>query len=170
MYRVYDNEEAIRRVQTYLSTVVSTIGTIAPNGIYDDKTRRAVIEFQKNNRLDPTGIVDYTTFTELYEQYRTIEKSKSISLHMASFIQFPILRGQWSQEMIHINRIMGELLEYYGHTHSLRENMHYSDQTAAAVNLLQGIYLLEENDYIDQVLYYRLVTDYDSISRMNKFY
>lgn len=169
MYRVYDKEEAIRQVQIYLAVVADGDIFIAPTGVYDDNTRFAVIEFQNKNGIKQSGVVDYETFTLLYEEYRI--KSDIISLNQTtgSFVEFPIYPRQFSPALSSINRMLATLLDYYGHTHSIRDNNFYSTETSRAVGMIRGIYQLPDDNYIDEILYMRLIADHDSIKGINNF-
>ena len=73
MYRQSDKEEAIKEVQEYLFFLsdkkYDTIKRIPIDGVFDKETEEAVIEFQLANSIEPTGIVDYETFTLLEREY-----------------------------------------------------------------------------------------------------
>ncbi len=60
----------IQELLSYIALVIPTIPPITENGIFDDKTERAVIAFQTMAGLEPTGIVDRDTWDELVRIYR----------------------------------------------------------------------------------------------------
>lgn len=166
MYRVYDKPEAIRSVQRYLIVAGDPGIFIAPTGVYDENTRLSVIDFQTRFDLEPTGEVDYETFTLLYDKYVLMTNDTETRNIADSFIQFPILPGKTSNGMAHINLALGIILDYYGFTHRLRGNNFYSKETADAVEILRDIYMLEKKDYIDEELYRRMLIDHDSIAKI----
>ncbi|MBO7196879.1 MAG: peptidoglycan-binding protein [Clostridia bacterium] len=169
MYRVYDKEEAIRQVQIYLSKALDANIFVAPTGVYDENTRLAVIAFQKQIGINPSGVVDYETFTLLYERYRINNDISDLNETVGSFIKFPLYPGQFNSALVSINRTLAGILDYYGHTHSIRESNFYSDQTSKAVKILRGIYLLSDEDFIDEIFYLKMISDQDSINRVNNF-
>lgn len=164
MYRINDRPAAIRRVQDYLIIASSPDIFVAPTGVFDENTKLSVIEFQKKYGIAPTGVVDMVTFDLLFREYSLINMKNSLNQTVGSFIEFPLLPGEMSDEIIHINQSMARLLDYYGITHRLRAGSFYSAETSAAVKALRKIYLLEDLDYIDEVFYLRMVNDHNSIS------
>lgn len=167
MYRVYDKPEAIRQVQTFLITVGNPDIFVFPSGIYDENTRLSVLEFQSAREIAPSGEVDRITFEKLYEEYVITKEKNELNEKLDSFMIFPIVPGDNSNEMIHLNRSFARVLDYYGFTHRLRSSNFYSDETAEAVRILRGIYSLEEKNIIDEELYLRLMRDHDSIGHFN---
>lgn len=167
MYRVNEKQEAIRAVQTYLALVGNQNIFVAPTGVFDDNTRLSVIDFQDARGIDPTGIVDYETFTQIYSDYVSRINVEDVINRTESFIVFPLIPGSNSNGMIHINQVMKRVLDYYGIHHNLRINGFYSQNTKEAVSTLRKIYQLEESDIIDEIFYQRLINDHNSISKIN---
>lgn len=165
MYRINNRSEAIKRVQQYLSLVDERDVFVAPTGVFDDNTRLAVVDFQRINNLSPTGEVDRLTFEALFSQYRLAVEKNKLNNSVGSFLSFPVLPGEMSGGMNHINRSMARLLDYYGITHRLRESSFYSDESAKAVKALRRIYLLPDLELIDEVFYGRMVSDHNAVGR-----
>ena len=170
MYSLNDKSKAIKKIQKYLSNVGNRDIFVAPTGVYDENTRLSVIDFQGKNNINKSGVVDRITFESLYSEYVRIQERDIIRKKVNSFINFPILPGSFFSEMIHINNLLINLLEYYGIHHNLRENAFYSEETANAVQRLRGIYLLEDGNFIDERLYARMLSDYDSILSSGDFF
>ncbi len=167
MYRIYDRQEAVRQVQNFLRIVGNPDIAIFPSGIYDESTRLSVLDFQSVRKIKPSGEVDRITFDRLYEEYVETNKKNELNQRLDSFISLPIFPGDISEEIMHINRTLARVLDYYGFTHRLRSSNFYSDETAEAVRILRGIYSLEERNIIDEELYLRLILDHDSMGRFN---
>ena len=163
MYRINDKSSAIESVQRYLRVVGNQDIFVAPTGVYDENTKLSVMDFQGKNGLSVDGIVDIITFDKLFYQYSLILERDNIREKFDSFIRFPLLPGQFSGAMIHINRTLSRLLDHYGETHNLRESNFYSPSTADAVKIIRRIYLLEDKNLIDEELYGRMINDHDSI-------
>lgn len=166
MYQVYDKSSITRDIQKYLSETAENGERVAPTGIYDDKTRLAVSNFQKKNNLKSTGSVDEITMNLLYESFLRKKHNRQTVEETYTLINFPITQGQRSDGLMKIHRAMATLLDYYGHTHRILESNFYSDETKNAINILRQIYLLDEDDIIDECLYFRIMNDLRSIKKL----
>ena len=165
MYRVYDKKALTEQIQRFLIGVEGNADSVAPTGVFDDRTAKSVGNFQRKNRLEITEIVDEATFELLYRQYLSEKLNKKIREKTYPFIVFPILPGSRSDGLIQIHRAMASLLDYYGHTHRIRESNFYNDETKKGINLLRKIYFLEEAEMIDEELYFRIMNDLNSINK-----
>ena len=87
---------------------------VAPTGVYDDNTLLSVKDFQAKNRLAETGKVDKETFDLMFSQFYIQNERDNVKRTLFSFITFPLLPGLMSDGMIHINKMMSDLLDYYG--------------------------------------------------------
>jgi len=163
MYRINDKTSAIEEVQKFLRLVGNKDIFVAPTGVYDDNTKKSVIDFQSENGINVNGIVDLLTFTKLFDKYLFALKNGITVENTKTFINFPLLPGQFNDAMIHINRTLSRLLDYYGHTHNLMESNFYSKSTIEAVSIIRKIYLLQDKNLIDEELYRRMIDDHNSI-------
>ena len=168
MYRIYDTASAIRQVQIYLALVGNPDIIVVPSGVYDDNTRLSVEDFQREQGFETTGVVNLETFDKLYEVYVIMRDAQDLNSKTHSFISFPILPGKSSDGMIHINKMLAELLNYYGYTHNLRESSFYSGESERALEILSEILGAEYNGAINENFYIRMTKDYDSISRFRR--
>lgn len=168
MYRIDNRPEAIKRVQEYLAVASDPEIFVAPTGVFDENTRLSVIYFQKEQNLTPTGVVDYATFVTLYDNYLAIRRKDQLNKSLGGFITFPLKPGDLAEEMMHINRMMRDILDHYGFTHSVREGNFYSEESQRAVEVLRKVYGLDNARYIDEELYVRMTNDLSSISKLNK--
>jgi len=168
MYRIYDTASAIREVQIYLDLAGNPDIAVVPSGVYDDNTRLSVADFQRSEGLYENGVVDRETFYRLYEIYAILRDANELNKKADSFMSFPFLHGQSSRGMMHINGMLGRLMTHYGFTHNLRESSFYSPETERAVRELRKIYLLDDKEDIDEILYMRMIKDHDSIGLLNE--
>lgn len=60
----------IQEMLSYIALIIPTIPSVTVNGVFDESTERAVIEFQTLFGLEPTGVVDESTWNELVRVYR----------------------------------------------------------------------------------------------------
>jgi hypothetical protein len=58
-----------------LSSYIPYIPPVEVDGIYGTATRAAVLAAQRQFRLPETGVVDATTWNEIYDQYSGIENT-----------------------------------------------------------------------------------------------
>ncbi len=159
MYKAYNTAEAVKQVQIYLNRVTNDGNFIAPSGIYDDATKKSVIDFQTKMGLIPNGVVDIETLDVLYSEYITVNKKEEIN---RLGIEFPIQIGDYNEDINHINRALSTLLDHYGHFHRIRVNNYYSSETDKAVKLLSEIYKLDYKGYIDEIFYSLMIRDLNS--------
>ena len=67
-----DSGENVKLMQTYLNTISRRYNTIKPvtiDGIFGGDTENAVLEFQRAVRLNPTGVIDVSTWERIVELY-----------------------------------------------------------------------------------------------------
>ena len=115
-------------------------------------------------------MVDFETFRLLYEGYTKIEESKKIKRENSHIADFPILPGSAARGMAHINRMLAELLNYYGHIHNLNvSSNYYTAETSKAVDIIRKIYNMAKSDYIDEALYQRIKQDTAAIQNSNLY-
>ena len=162
MYKISDKPAAIREVQRYLRHIGYDSYPVIVSGVYDDNTKLAVEDFQGSNGIAISGVIDALTFSRLYDKYKSYVKAKKLRDKYKSLIEFPLTRGTVSDEMLHVNRMISELLKKYGIANVFRVNRTFSNETQAGVKELRRIYDLNDNEVIDEELYIRIFNDYDS--------
>ena len=163
MYRINDEQAAIREIQRYLVLIGTPEIPVVTTGIYDDNTRASVTDFQKKNGAVADGVVNRETFEMLYEAFLLQEKINEVNNSIGSFFDFPLKIGDMSEEMFGINTTLARLLDHYGYTHNLRSSRYFSRETARSVAEIRKIYKLTYGEEIDEILYYRMIRDHDSI-------
>ena len=73
-----DTGDKVRQLQymlSILSAYISEIPPLSQDGIYGSATRAAVLAAQRRFRLPETGVVDATTWDEIYDQFSGIENT-----------------------------------------------------------------------------------------------
>ncbi len=63
----------IQRILRDLELLDNEFSSVPISGTYDDETREAVVDFQTKYELEPTGIVDYDTWTLLHLMHKASE-------------------------------------------------------------------------------------------------
>ena len=72
MYNIRNPQNAIRMTQSFLleiSYVDEDLPHVSVDGIYGERTRRAIRIFQRKNGLPETGRTDRETWNLLYDAY-----------------------------------------------------------------------------------------------------
>ena len=67
-----DSGENVKLMQTYLNVISKrypSIPAVSQDGIFGGETEKAVVEFQKAIRLNPTGVIDASTWQRIIELY-----------------------------------------------------------------------------------------------------
>lgn len=70
-----DRVQAIRELQYFLRALAfhyKSIPLIGIDGIFEDETTSAVVAFQALFGLTPNGIVDFITWTRIFDEYGII--------------------------------------------------------------------------------------------------
>ena len=79
-------------MQTYLRHLSfhnSQIPNLPVDGIWEDATKRALMEFQRQQNLPPTGIADRTTWERLKKEYDKSVAMNSPPVALALFPRYP---------------------------------------------------------------------------------
>ena len=162
MYRINDKSAAIRNIQKFLARI-SSDRAVVPNGVYDENTRLAIVDFQSRMGIAPSGTVDRRTLDMIYSEYISKINNDTLAKGVGSFISFPLREGEMNEAVIHLNKTLSDLLDHYGITHRLRSSSFYSTETAEAVKIMRKIYLLPEDTLVDEELYIRMIADHSSL-------
>ncbi len=144
----------VRGLQYFLAVVAAyyeAVPTIVINGYYDAATENAVKAFQRIYGLPQTGIVDKTTWEELYRAYAGIAESLEPDDSSAAPRLYPgtILREGMTDDNI---RIIQEYLTYIHETipeiPAVRNTGYFGPLTRAAVLAFQRYAGLPENGVV----------------------
>ena len=157
MYAISNKRNAVKEIQRYLLEISNS--HISLSGSYDENTRNEVIEFQKSQGINQSGIVDRDTFELLYEEYIAVKRDAEYK------IKFPILPGSYGENIRDINKKMRFVLDFYGIYHRLQSSPYYAKETELCVEKMRQIYNLEDLNGIDRILYSRIISDFENISQ-----
>lgn len=162
MYRINDRSAAIKQVQKHLRALEGNENLVI-NGVFDERTRSAIKDFQRKSLIKESGIIDNITFTALYQMYLIKEKERRIT--KIAGISFPVYEGYYGNEMHVINRNLRLLLDYYDADHHVREGVFFGRNTGDGVEALRRIFMMPNGRYIDAPMYERMIDDLSSINK-----
>lgn len=158
MYRIENKAAAIREVQKYLRTLSQEGGTlplVSIDGTYGPHTELAVRAFQKEQDLPETGIVNYATFTALYEAYRVYEESRALDA-LPSHGDFPLHLGDSGDGVTALHTLLRMLGTYYPDLGRIPNTSAFSDDTERAVCYLQTVFIEDPDGIVTKKLYLRM--------------
>ena len=151
MYLITDEKAAIKEIQRLLF--------LNESGIYDDKTKNAVIKTQENKNLPTDGIVDFETFEAIVEAY-TADKMK-MDVKNSSVLKtnaFPYQLGAHNHDVTILNAMISNVIDKYSLPIWKPKGAFYSKTTASAVEVLREIFHIEKGRHIDEIFYDKLST------------
>ena len=151
MYSTQDERAAIREVQRYLVTVSqieSTIPHVTVDGFYGEETRIAVTEFKKLSGLEPSGVVDFKTFNEIYFRHKAILDGREAKKSVYSLPHYPLTRGDSNDSVLMLNAMLRILSEHY-EIPKPKDDSYFSSETADAVVYLKGVFGLEGDEGVN---------------------
>ncbi len=112
-----DEKALIKEVQDmlyYISFFDKNIPRINPDGIFGEKTREAVTEFQREYGLPLTGEVDYATWNRLYEIYSSLSNTNDLPLALHVFPNPPYnVTDNEKSNVVYVVQIIINTLAYH---------------------------------------------------------
>lgn len=166
--RHFFEKDAIKNLQTYLRAQ-ALVDEGAPNvpidGIFDTRTKDALIYFQEKNSLEPTGIADRESWELLYSQYLDILTSVSLPAAIIPFPSYPrnytIKRGERSFLVATLQYMLNEIGIVYNVFDSLEINGDYDSETERIVRDFQERNSLAPTGEVDRVTWSFLARIYN---------
>lgn len=140
-------KDAIRLLQTYLRQLSFQRGQIPmlpADGIWEDATKRALSEFQKQQNLPPTGIADRATWELLKAEYDKSVAMNSPPVPLALFPRYPqgfaLTVGDHGFLVNVVQLLLGELERLYFFPDFSEGDLNgiYNEKTAALVRDFQA--------------------------------
>lgn len=163
-YPINDPREVIRQVQTYLLEILydrNVLPTIVIDGFYTPETREAVRQFQLDEGLAETGIVDYETWNALYREYLLILLRQD-KKELVDDGAFDMRIGNVGHPIILLQSTLGELSLFYPVINRPAITGQFGYTTQEAVRALQRSYGLYETGEVDKALWARMTRDYEA--------
>lgn len=165
------NINPITEVQYYLREISKyrpEIPLINPDGIYDSKTREAIVEFQKIYGLPQTGVIDLITWNTLVNEY---SRYNSIDTSPNKLECFPnkiceVKKGDECDIVYIIQILLNSFNKKYKNHNKVNVTGKYDYETENAIKQFQTTSKLPVTGIVDK-------TTWNSISTINntcKFY
>ena len=172
MFKMHEEKEAIKRIQTYLHFIRDRthpeLPMIGIDGIYGEETRKAVSAFQRLYGIKESGIVDLVTNDTVYIAFAQSDGVDIISVLSES--DFPVSYGSYGTEVNALNYLLKELRGRYVDLPRPSEGAFFGRETEATVKALERIFGEEESGVVDARLYNRMINELDSLSGAKEIY
>ena len=166
MYRINDKTTSVKLAQRYLSKIYKDDLIISENGIFDDNTLLALNTFQSEMKIPKTKYIGYETFILLYERYLLALNEEIIGWNAKLKKELPAVLGDFSDTIYNANRMMRDVLNYYGDFDTPPVNNYFSEDTLRSVIKIRKIFELTDKEIIDTDFYSRLNKEWKSIIRI----
>ena len=156
--------QAIYNLQRYLrqlSRFDPTIPVVDEDGIFGEKTRRALSAFQQKYGLPVTGTADPDTWARLFNEYLATVEARTRPDPVYLFPRFPadysVGRGDENLLVGVIQYLLREIITLYGRDSSaLPLNGVFDEITEQAVKDFQTVNRLPPDGRVDRVTWNRL--------------
>lgn len=163
--------ENLQRYLRHLSFYDDSIPTVAIDGIYDERTREAVMAFQRTAGLEESGIVDYTTWTLLFEAYVASLIQGREAACFDPFPRFPasysVGAGNHAFLVEIIQYLLNELTLWMDDIPRNAQSGVFDRETEQGVLEFQRAQLLEETGRVDRMTWNALLAAYGAMAQEN---
>lgn len=162
-----EKQQAIFEIQTFLrniSKINKDIPSVVPDGIYDDKTRKSVTEFQKFNSLDATGKVDFATWKMLSEENDAALFILSSPIQVAPIknSDLPLKRGDIKDTIYTLKLMLKKLADEFNNFIAPELNNLFDEQTENQIRNWQKIIRIPQTGEVDKMTWNMLSKYYKS--------
>ncbi len=173
MTDIPNKQAEIYELQTMLRLLAQTDGSVPsvnPDGIFGPETERAVLAFQSNTGLSPTGIVDFGTWTAITTAYRSTRAFTQKGIALFPFPPgYTVERNEKSDLVCIIQIMLSGIDVAYDSFSDIKISGIYDESTENAVRLFQKINRLPQTGTVDITTWNRLATDHNRFA-LNSLY
>ncbi len=166
-----DSGDFVWLIQYYLAVVSAFYNTVPQStvtGNYDEQTANAVRAFQQTYGLPQTGVLDFTTWRELYRAYRGIVIDNPRL--EGGTLRYPGLQlrvGSRGEYVSALQTYLNTIAETYTAIPILPVTGYYGPQTEAAVSAFQEIFGLTRTGSVDPFTWETITSLYSDLSLGN---
>ncbi len=159
----------VRLLQYYLSYIslfVPTVRQVALDGVFGGSTADAVRSFQTTYSLPVTGIVDETTWYELYNVYQGIIASLPTSYKEGTVVPyggFALRVGTESEYVTVLQEYLNYIAETYTQIPTVPVTGYFGAMTYNAVAAFQRLFGLEEDGVADVETWNEIINVYEDL-------
>ena len=168
-----DTGTGVRELQFLLNFVAEFDPAVLPvsiDGIFGEATGNSVRSFQSEYGLEPTGIVDRTTWERLYRAYRGILSSLPEGYFdnaTAPYPGFPIKLGSEGEEVRLLQDYLNLISDTYTEIPKLTVDGIFGPATQTAVLAYQNLFGLEPSGVVGVETYSSITSTYRTLTGGN---
>ena len=162
--RVGSTGSAVEQLQFWLNTIAqydSAIPSITVDGIYGSSTAAAVRAFQKKYGLTVDGVVGQATWTEVYDQFLSIQSDNGTP---NAYPGTPLRQGDSGQNVRLVQFWLKIAHSFYPSLPNLTVDGIFGSGTAAAVRSFQSYFGLTVDGVVGRTTWNKLHEVYNSIA------
>ena len=155
---------AVEQLQFWLNTLAqyeSGIPSVTVDGVYGSGTAAAVRAFQRRYGLEVDGIVGRTTWTELYDQFRSIQSDNGTP---NAYPGTALRQGDSGQNVRLVQFWLKIARTVYPSLNSLTVDGQFGSGTAAAVRRFQSYFGLTSDGVVGRATWNKLYEVYNDIA------
>ena len=155
---------AVEQLQFWLNTLAqyeSSIPSVSVDGVYGSGTASAVRAFQRRYGLDVDGVVGRETWTELYDQFRSIQSDNGTP---NAYPGTALRQGDSGQNVRLIQFWLKIARTVYSSLNSVTVDGQFGTATAAAVRAFQSYFGLTRDGIVGRTTWNKLYEVYNDIA------
>ena len=149
MYRIEDRSAYIKIIQKLLGQ--------NETGIYTEKLKKAILEFQTVNNISPTGVVDLLTFSALIKKHKEAITKSNIKDNFLNLEAFPYTYGSIGSDVLYINTLFADLIKKYNLDVNSPRGSFYGADSSNAAAFFRRATLSEPGNSTDELLFYKIL-------------
>ena len=155
---------AVEQVQFWLNTLAqyeSSIPSVTVDGVYGTGTANAVRAFQRRYGLDVDGVVGRTTWTELYDQFRSIQSDNGTP---NAYPGTALREGSSGQNVRLVQFWLKIARSVYSRLSNVTVDGKFGTATTAAVKRFQSYFGLTSDGVVGRTTWNKLYEVYNDIA------
>ncbi len=163
-----DRGEKVKVLQYFLAVVANFNEEILPiniDGIFGEKTKEAVIAFQKSYGLSPDGVVGELTWDKLWRAYQGVIDILPITIGygVASYPGVPLSQGSAGESVAQIQTYLSFLSTTYPEIPRIAVTGVFGEETKNAVRIFQSIAGLNPDGIVGEETFNAIASLYEDI-------
>jgi peptidoglycan hydrolase-like protein with peptidoglycan-binding domain len=159
-YTEIQKQAHIREIQGYLhglSHIQNSIRPLAPDGIYGKETATAVLEFQRQHALHPTGAIDTATWNAIVAAYLEEFPPASEEIPLFSLGIKAYAMGDSGTNVLLIQAVLEGIHRSFFNLPSVQLTGEYTENTAKAVRGFQKVSGFPETGIVTPKVWRRML-------------
>ena len=162
-----DEAKSVREIQRALRDIdyiENGRSRMIVNGIYCNRTKDAIRNFQTLYSLNPTGVVDFETWSLLHKVYHALMDDAQLARKISVFPEFSeyeITKGGADNIIYIIQHMLESVLSLYYDIYTVPFNGIYDEATEEATKAFQRANLLDDTGIMDAKTFNKLADEYE---------